>query len=95
MLGEHQQLVGQFEGRDFAFIGVNTDEESPSELKKDFEREGVNWRNFILGSTDHPVLDEWQIQAFPTIFVIDKEGVIRGIDLHGDELVNLVEDLLS
>jgi hypothetical protein len=41
------------------------------------------------------VLDSWNVQAFPMVYVIDAGGVIRHRNLHGDELNKAVEALVK
>jgi peroxiredoxin len=64
----------------FAVIGVNTDRYNPDKLKKEMDKEKLNWRSFA----DHggqgglgPICTTWHLQGTPTLFVLDHKGVIR------------------
>ncbi len=41
------------------------------------------------------ILKDWNIQFFPTIYVLDGEGVIRYKNIRGQELEDAVEKLLT
>ena len=55
------------------------------------ERHAIPWRSFWDSGEggdggDGPIAAAWGIQAWPTIYVIDDQGVIRHNDLRGDAL---------
>ena len=42
------------------------------------EKEEITWRSFWNGgSTGGPISTEWNVQGWPTLYVIDHKGVIR------------------
>ena len=42
-----------------------------------------------------PIQTDYDIQHWPSVFVIDAEGVIRAIDVHGAELDAAVDEALA
>jgi hypothetical protein len=42
------------------------------------EKEQITWRSFWDGgSTQGPIASLWNIQGWPTLFIIDAKGIIR------------------
>lgn len=82
------------EGRPFALLGVNTDRDR-EKLKTQNEEAEITWRSFWDGSTSGPITKAWGVRAFPTMVVIDHEGVVRHRDLRGEELDAAIEELVK
>ena len=55
----------------------------------------VNWRSAWEGSTGGAIPLAWNIQYYPSTFVLDHEGRIRHRDLRGEDLDRAVEALLA
>src|SRR5262245_20461797 len=88
-----RSLVKRLEGKPFALIGVNSDSDR-EQLKRVLLRERITWRSFWDGgSPDGPIARQWQIDGWPSIWVIDHKGVIRYRD--PDDLDQAVETLLA
>src|SRR6059036_828077 len=72
-----RSLVKEFEGRPFALLGVNTDK-NRSTLKGVVQQEQITWRSFWDGGSAHgPIATQWGVKVFPTLYLIDHNGVIR------------------
>src|SRR5262249_135939 len=69
-------LVERMKGRPFVLIGVNGDDDR-EKAKAVSAREGVNWRSFWPGGPDRGIPLEWGVSLWPTVYVIDANGVIR------------------
>lgn len=96
MIPHERSLVKKLENRPFALIGVNSDS-SLDKLKEAVEKEQITWRSFFDGgSTNGPIATAWNVTGWPTIYVLDANGVIRHKNLRGDALeaaiVALVEE---
>ena len=77
MYPHERSLVKKLEGRPFVIIGVNSDDDR-EEIKKTVAKEGLTWRSFWDGgNTRGPLATAYNVQAWPTIFVLDAKGVIR------------------
>jgi hypothetical protein len=78
MYPHERSLVKKLESKPFALIGINSDKDK-DELKKAMEEEKITWRSFWNGgSTQGPISTKWNVHGWPTLFVIDHNGVIRG-----------------
>jgi hypothetical protein len=78
MYPSERSLVQRLTGKPFALVGVNSDP-SLRNLKRVLEREHITWRSFWNGPEggDGPIAAEWNVQTWPTLFLIDPKGVIR------------------
>jgi Thioredoxin-like len=78
MYPHERSLVKKLEDKPFVLIGINSDRDK-EELKKAMEEEKITWRSFWNGgSTQGPISTKWNVHGWPTLFVIDHNGVIRG-----------------
>jgi hypothetical protein len=94
MYPHERSLVKKMENKPFALLGVNSD---PKEkLKEVIRREKMTWRSWWDGGdTSGPIATAWRVEGWPTIYVLDHKGVIRFIDVGGEELDKAVEQLLA
>jgi len=76
MFPHERSLVQKLANKPFALIGVNSDE-NRDQLKDVLKKENISWRSFWAGGTSGPIPTQWQIQGWPTIYLIDHKGVIR------------------
>ena len=78
MYPHERSLVKKLENRPFALIGVNSDTDK-SKLKDALEKEQITWRSFWNGpsGTGGPISRAWHVQGWPTLFILDGDGVIR------------------
>lgn len=84
MYPHERSLVEKFQGRPFALIGVNSDIDR-AEARRAVRDEALTWRSFFDGSPG-PIASRWRIRGWPTLFLIDHDGVIRARDIVGPEL---------
>ncbi len=77
MYPHERSLVKKLEGKPFALVGVNSDT-SKEALLKTIDKEKMTWRSFWDGgSTQGPIATGWNVQGWPTLYVLDGKGVIR------------------
>ena len=58
-------------------MGINSDGDREA-LKKVMEKENINWRSWWNGgSTNGPIAARWNVDSWPTVYVLDVKGVIR------------------
>jgi hypothetical protein len=76
---EHgRSLVKKLEGKPFVMVGVNSDS-NRDKVKQFLATEKTGWRSFWDGgSVDGPIQNQWNIQAYPTMYLIDYNGIIVG-----------------
>jgi hypothetical protein len=93
MVPHERSLVKRLQGRPFALIGVNADNDQEVARKR-VEKEGINWRSFFDGRGGRIVKD-YRVQYFPTIYVLDGDGVIRYREVRNDAMDRAVDELLK
>ena len=94
MYGHERSLVESMNGRPFVLLGVNSDKEK-SRVKKAVKENNLNWRSFWDGRGG-PIAKSFKIRGWPTIFLIDHEGVIQSKGfLRGENLDIALETLVS
>lgn len=88
-------LVETFAGRPFQLVGVNSD--SKEHYRKGLSKIPLNWRSFFDGgSAGGPIASTWQVEIWPTNYIIDQEGIVRFKDLRKlDTLKRAIESLVS
>lgn len=95
MIPDQRDLVRKFAGKPFTMIGINSDKGTSEELEKRFKDKQITWPQMIEGR-ERALSQSWNVQSYPTLFVIDKKGVIRARNMHDmAELTTLVEKLLG
>ncbi len=92
---EHERsLVKRLADEPFALVGINSD---PKErLRKAMEENELTWRSFWDGgSTGGPIARKWNVRGWPTIYVLDAQGVIRFKGVRGAAMDKAVDELLA
>ena len=94
MYPHERSLVKKFANKPFALIGVNSDRDLDA-LKPVLEKENITWRSFWNGpeGTGGPISTKWNVRGWPTIYLIDHEGVIRSKGHRIDD--SLLEELIT
>ena len=95
MYPHERSLVRRLANRPFALIGVNSDRDR-TELKKVLLTERITWRSFWNGgSTAGPISSRWRVHSWPTIYILDGDGVIRYRDVREAAMDRAVDVLLA
>ncbi len=96
MYPHERSLVKELADKPFALIGVNSDTDL-EELKPRLKEENITWRSFWNGAegTRGNIAERWNVQSWPTIYVLDAEGVIRYKNVRGDDLDQAIETLIA
>jgi hypothetical protein len=94
MYPHERSLVTRMEGKPFVLLGVNSDSDR-DKLKEVLKEEKITWRSFWDGGkTDGPIATRWNVEMWPTVYLLDHRGVIRAKHLQGTALDKKVEHLL-
>jgi peroxiredoxin len=75
MYPAERALVERLKGKPFALLSVNTDE-TVETLRRSIDSGEITWRCWWDGP-DRPTCSRWNIRSFPTVTIIDQQGVIR------------------
>ncbi|TDJ66663.1 MAG: hypothetical protein E2O39_16100 [Planctomycetota bacterium] len=96
MYPHERSLVKRLQNEPFALIGVNSDKDL-EKLRPRMEEENITWRSFWNGpkGTGGPISAQWNVRGWPTIYVLDKQGVIRFKNVRGEAMDEAVDELLA
>jgi thiol-disulfide isomerase/thioredoxin len=95
MVPHERAMVERFEGKPFAMLGINGDQDGVTAKRAVRERR-INWRSWWDASAKkEPISTTWNVRGWPTIYVIDHNGIIRYENLRGKMLEEAVEQLLQ
>lgn len=78
----------------FEIVGISADEEQ-GELKSFVKRAGMTWpQYFDPAGRESRMLEELGIVQYPTMWLVDRKGILRDLDAHPG-MAKKVEDLLA
>lgn len=94
MIPHERSLVAELKDAPFALVGINSD---PKDVLRDaMAKENISWRSFWDGgNTAGPIASAWNVSGWPTIYIVDAEGVIRAKDLRDEAMAAKVKELLA
>jgi hypothetical protein len=91
MYPHERSLVKKLADKPFVLIGVNSDTDLKA-LKTTLEEEQITWRSFWNGpeGTRGPISTDWNVQGWPTLYLIDHKGVIlhKWLGSPGDKVLD-------
>ena len=93
MIPHEREMVERLKDKPFVLVSISADAKKET-LKEFLSNEKMPWTHWWNGS-EGGVIDDWNVQAFPTIYVIDAKGVIRFKDVRDDKLEEAVNKLLD
>ena len=74
-----RDLAARLEGRPFAIVGVNSDEDR-ARARETKASQRMRWRSWWDGKVGGPIAGAWNVRLWPTFFIIDARGVIRATE---------------
>jgi hypothetical protein len=75
--------VKRLAGKPFVLLGINSDKDRKA-IKAVTVKERITWRSWWDGGgIEGPIATKWQISNWPTLYVLDANGVVRYIESHG------------
>ena len=76
MYPHERSLVKKFANKPFTILGVNSDPRKT--LARVQKEKDLTWRSFWDGgNTRGPIASRWNVSGWPTIYLIDAQGIIR------------------
>ncbi len=93
MIPQQREMVKKLKDKPFTLLGINSDPDR-SVLKNRFKEEKITWPNICEGN-HRDLSKQFNVRMYPTMFVLDHEGIIRHRDLHETELDRVVNELLK
>jgi hypothetical protein len=93
MYPHERSLVKRYKDRPFALLGIDIND--PQATLHEITKEGiVTWR-FWVDKPPHPINRTYQIEGYPSLFLLDHRGVIREKDVQNmDVLDEAIEQLV-
>ena len=91
MVPSEVRLAERMKGKSFAIVGVNGDS-NRDDAKRVVQKENITWRSFWSKNGSKGTIPKtWNIPGWPTVFVLDPNGVIRfRFDGYGPSTENLL-----
>lgn len=93
MFPEERSLVQEMQGRPFVLLGVNAGDDLKV-AQNSVKKNKLNWRSFFDGDSGR-ITGLFQIRAFPTVMLIDHQGVIAYPNLRGKKLIPEIKRLVK
>ncbi len=91
-----RELAARHAEQPFAILGVNTDELDRSVLAKKMKDAEISWPSIVDGPQRRARnAQRWNVRSYPTLVVVDSQGVIRWRGHRHEEAAKEVERLLS
>ncbi len=96
MYPHERSLVKKLADKPFALIGVNSDKDL-DQLRPRLEEEHITWRSFWNGpeGTNGPIAKTWDVMGWPTIYILDGNGIIRERNKRNEDMEQIVMELLA
>jgi|SRR5579883_694438 len=95
MIPRYGEWAKRLGGRGLSIIGVHTpetDEERDGRKLARFIREhAIDWP--VIVDADYAIWDRFRIDAWPTIVLIDRAGVVRAVHVGDDRAAAIERDL--
>ena len=84
----------EFADAPFMIVGVNSDK-SMEKIREIVVEKELTWPSFFDGGgTSGPIATQWGVRGWPTVYVLDHEGVIRSTRGRGPALDAILADLI-
>jgi thiol-disulfide isomerase/thioredoxin len=96
MYPHEQEITRKLADKPFVLLGVNSDQDL-DEAREAVSSESLSWRHFWNGPTGTrgPISTNWNVEGWPTVYLIDAEGVIRYKSVLGKDIDRGIEVLMA
>ena len=95
MVPKEKDLWERHKSKSFALLGVNCGDNRKVAKRTVADRQ-MGWPSWYDGEEIRgPIETDYDVPHWPRVYLIDRHGVIRYIDVHGKELDDAVEKLLA
>ncbi len=95
MVPEERKLYERMRNKPFVLLGVDCGD-ARKKAARTIESEQMDWPSVWDGGGDvGPIQGKYNISEFPSVYVLDKQGVTRFINVRGKELDQAVDQLVA
>lgn len=95
MIPHNAELTAKWKAEPFVLLGINSDKGSRDDLAQKFSESKIEYPNILVGNTDAEIPTEWGVRGWPTLVVLDQQGVIRYRGHGGPSAEKKCEELLG
>jgi peroxiredoxin len=89
------KVYDKFKDKNFEIYSVSLDEEKDSWVKA-IRKDKISWQQVLdRGGWETPTAAQWGIYALPTNYLIDTDGRLLAMDIHGKELEKALKQLID
>ncbi len=92
LVPQEKKLIEKYEGKRFTLLGVCRHEDRVVALNAANEHQ-MDWPCWYDGPKG-PIVRDWNILRWPTVCILDQNGVIVAKDIQGTELDGFLEELM-
>jgi thiol-disulfide isomerase/thioredoxin len=93
MIPQEKQLVKKYRGRPFTLLSICTDESRETAQKTAADHK-MDWPCWFDGQNG-PIARNWNVLAWPSIYLLDERGIIVAKNLRGEALDAKVAKLMD
>ena len=94
MVPRERELVKRMAGKPFVVFGVNGDDDR-ARAKEVMAKESMSWPSLWNGGKLGGIVTKLGVRAWPAVYVIDSQGVIRYKNVYGETLDQAVDRLVA
>jgi thiol-disulfide isomerase/thioredoxin len=94
MVPHERELVKRLEGKPFVLLGINGDDDR-AKTAEAMKKEAMTWPSLWNGGKLGGIVAKLGVRAWPTVYVIDAQGVIRYKNVRGEPLDQAVDRLVA
>jgi peroxiredoxin len=93
LVPEERSLIEKMKSKPVVLLGVNSDE-TMGAFRKVNEEEQISWRSWWDGENDL-ISTTWNVHKWPTLYIIDRKGVIRSGRIDVKRAEQMIDQLLK
>jgi peroxiredoxin len=82
---EMKRIWGAYGSKGLVILSISLDTDMPG-WKSFIQESGMNWLHVLDTRNTSSATYRYGVTAIPTVFLIDKEGIVRGMSHSADEL---------
>jgi peroxiredoxin len=87
-----KKVYDQFKDQGFAILGISLDHQQPT-LEAYIKEQGIEWPQVFEGN--QILAEQYAVVTIPRMLLVDRQGVIRYVDVRGLALEKAVTELLG
>jgi thiol-disulfide isomerase/thioredoxin len=94
MVPHERELVKRLESKPFVLLGINGDDDRAKTVEA-MKKEAMTWPSLWNSGKMGGIVARLGVRAWPTVYVIDTQGVIRYKNVRGESLDQAVDRLVA